>query len=226
MAIRLNQHSPQSVIPSTVNQVSRPRTSGSGKELRRPLRKNPASGIFFVLCCLDRFCDSVQSDERDEPPCPSSGQSANNRDGCSRPKTLLRSAAFRGQHNRVCILPFSAIGGFTDIHPASIGVGGKKGTRHSPTVINSAYSSLQFGDGGATSLEEQAKGPIENPLEMATAHAVVVKRLPADPKDVALVKPAWGTEDILAFLDSLTAPLPDNLRPPAGLTTKQTAQNG
>jgi hypothetical protein len=33
-------------------------------------------------------------------------------------------------------------------------------------------------------------------------------------------------EDILAFLDSLTAPLPDNLRPPAGLTTKQTAQNG
>jgi cytochrome c peroxidase len=126
----------------------------------------------------------------------------------------------------VCILPFSAIGGFTDIHPASIGVGGKKGTRHSPTVINSAYSSLQFGDGGATSLEEQAKGPIENPVEMATAQAVVVKRLPADPKDVALVKPAWGTEDILAFLDSLTAPLPDNLRPPAGLTTKQTAQNG
>ena len=33
-------------------------------------------------------------------------------------------------------------------------------------------------------------------------------------------------EDILAFLDSLTAPLLDNLRPPAGLTTKQTAQNG
>jgi cytochrome c peroxidase len=33
-------------------------------------------------------------------------------------------------------------------------------------------------------------------------------------------------EDILAFLDSLTAPVPDNLRPPAGLTTKQTAQNG
>jgi hypothetical protein len=33
-------------------------------------------------------------------------------------------------------------------------------------------------------------------------------------------------EDILAFLDSLTAPLPDSLGPPAGLTTKQTAQNG
>jgi di-heme cytochrome c peroxidase len=88
----------------------------------------------------------------------------------------------------VCILPSSAIG-FTDIHPASIGVGGKKRTRHSPTVINSAYSSLQFWDGRAPSLEEQAKRPIENPVEMATTHAVVVKRL-------ALFKQAWGTEDI------------------------------
>ena len=131
-----------------------------------------------------------------------------------------------GDNTIACASCHSLQSGFTDIHPASIGVGGKKGTRHSPTVINSAYSSLQFGAGGATSLEEQAKGPIENPVEMATAHAVVVKRLPADPKDVALVKPAWGTEDILAFLDSWAAPLPDNPRPPAELTTKQTAQNG
>src|SRR5580700_8562188 len=136
MAIRLNQHSPQSVIPSTVNQVSRPRTSGSGKELRRPLRKNPPSGIFFVLCCLDRFCDSVQSDERDEPPCPSSGQSANNRDGCSRPKTLLRSAAFRGQHNRVCILPFSAIGVLPTFTPPRLASEAKKvrGTRRPSSI--------------------------------------------------------------------------------------------
>jgi len=86
------------------------------------------------------------------------------------------------------ILPSSAIG-FTDIHSASIGVGDKKRTRHSPTVINSAYSSLQFWDGRAPSLEEQAKRPIENPVEKATTHAVVVKRL-------TLFKQACGTEDI------------------------------
>ena len=86
------------------------------------------------------------------------------------------------------ILPSSAIG-FTDIHSASIGVGDKKRTRHSPTVINSAYSSLQFWDGRAPSLEEQAKRPIENLVERATTHAVVVKGL-------ALFKQAWGTEDI------------------------------
>lgn len=86
--------------------------------------------------------------------------------------------------------------GFTDTHPASIGVGGKKGTRHSPTVINSAYNSAQFWDGRAPSLEEQAKGPIANPVEMASTHADVVKRLQADPKYVARFMEAWGTEGI------------------------------
>src|SRR5450755_5171663 len=47
---------------------------------------------------------------------------------------------------------------FSDEHRVSIGVGKKTGTRHSPTVINSAYNSLQFWDGRAASLEEQAKG--------------------------------------------------------------------
>lgn len=82
--------------------------------------------------------------------------------------------------------------GFTDTHPVSLGVGRKQGTRHSPTVINSAYNTLQFWDGRAPSLEEQAKGPIANPVEMATTHADVVKRLQADPKYVALFQQAWG----------------------------------
>ncbi len=86
--------------------------------------------------------------------------------------------------------------GFTDVHPASLGVGGKKGSRHSPTVINSAYNSAQFWDGRAPSLEEQAKGPIANPVEMAMTHADVVKRLQADPKYVARFQEAWGTEQI------------------------------
>lgn len=86
--------------------------------------------------------------------------------------------------------------GFTDTRPVSVGVGGRKGTRHSPTVINSAYSTLQFWDGRAPSLEEQAKGPIANPVEMASTHADVVKRLQADSNYVTLFKQAWGTDQI------------------------------
>lgn len=86
--------------------------------------------------------------------------------------------------------------GFTDRNSFSIGVGGKKGARHSPTVINSAYNEVQFWDGRAPSLEEQAKGPIANPVEMATTHDAAVARLQADPKYVALFKEAWGTDKI------------------------------
>ncbi len=86
--------------------------------------------------------------------------------------------------------------GFTDKHSVSTGVGGKQGTRHSPTVINSAYNPVQFWDGRAPSLEEQAKGPIANPVEMASTRADVVKRLQANPKYVALFQQAWGTDQI------------------------------
>ena len=55
---------------------------------------------------------------------------------------------------------------FTDGAAVSVGIKGQKGARSAPTVINRAYSDLQFWDGRAESLEEQAKGPIANPLEM------------------------------------------------------------
>ena len=95
-----------------------------------------------------------------------------------------------------CASCHSPTAGFTDRNSPSIGVGGKKGTRHSPTVINSAYNDLQFWDGRAPSLEEQANGPIANPVEMATTHDAVVAHLQADPKYVALFKQAWGTDHI------------------------------
>src|SRR5664279_2765437 len=85
---------------------------------------------------------------------------------------------------------------FSDEHRVSIGVGKKKGTRHSPTVINSAYNSLQFWDGRAVSLEEQAKGPMENPVEMAHTLDGVVKRVQADPKYKEMFYKAWGTDQI------------------------------
>lgn len=56
--------------------------------------------------------------------------------------------------------------GGEDNRPASMGVHGQTGGRTSPTVWNAAFSSVQFWDGRAVSLEEQAKGPVANPVEM------------------------------------------------------------
>ena len=58
---------------------------------------------------------------------------------------------------------------FTDNKSLSEGILGQLGTRHAPTVINSAYQKYYFWDGRASTLEEQCKGPIGNPKEMTLA---------------------------------------------------------
>src|SRR5205085_2270748 len=71
--------------------------------------------------------------------------------------------------------------GFSDGKPVSNGVQNKTGTRNSPTVFNSAYFEMQFWDGRAPSLEIQAEGPVQNPVEMAHTLKGVEDRLNADP---------------------------------------------
>ena len=58
--------------------------------------------------------------------------------------------------------------------PTSEGIGHQKGGRNSPTVINAAYATSQFWDGRAKTLEEQATGPVENPIEMGHNMEAVV----------------------------------------------------
>lgn len=85
---------------------------------------------------------------------------------------------------------------FTDGQPFSSGVGGNKGGRSAPTVINRAFAATQFWDGRAPSLEEQAKGPMVNSIEMANPdHAAVVTRLRALPGYRERFKKAFGTEE-------------------------------
>lgn len=51
----------------------------------------------------------------------------------------------------------------------SIGHKWQRGGRNAPTVLNSGFWSSQFWDGRAPQLEDQAKGPPLNPVEMASA---------------------------------------------------------
>jgi cytochrome c peroxidase len=67
--------------------------------------------------------------------------------------------------------------GFADSRQFSIGAFGTAGGRQAPTVYNTAFSPFQFWDGRALSLEEQAIGPIHNPVEMAETHEVVVPKI-------------------------------------------------
>ncbi len=51
--------------------------------------------------------------------------------------------------------------------PTSTGHRDQRGGRNAPTVYNAALHIAQFWDGRAADVEEQAKGPILNPIEMA-----------------------------------------------------------
>jgi len=67
--------------------------------------------------------------------------------------------------------------GWSDARSTSQGVGGQVGGRNAPTVINAAFHRFHFWDGRAASLEEQALGPIANPIEMNLPIDEAVKRL-------------------------------------------------
>ena len=74
-----------------------------------------------------------------------------------------------------------------DNEATSTGHMGRKGTRNSPTVYNAALHATQFWDGRAPNVEEQAKGPMMNPGEMAMPNeARIVRTLRSIPRYVDL----------------------------------------
>lgn len=84
---------------------------------------------------------------------------------------------------------------FTDGKKVSEGVKGQKGARNAPTVLNAMFYEEQFWDGRAKTLEEQAKQPIINPIEMGMPdHDAVVKKLKGIPEYVDAFKKVFGGE--------------------------------
>ena len=77
-----------------------------------------------------------------------------------------------------------------------IGVEGQQGNRNSPTAYNRILSGAQFWDGRAESLEEQAKGPIANPIEMSNTHEACLECLKG--------MPGYVKQFDLVFEDGLT----------------------
>ncbi len=88
--------------------------------------------------------------------------------------------------------------------PVSTGHNGQKGTRNAPTVYNAAGQNAQFWDGRAPDVEQQAKGPILNPIEMAMpSDRAVVERLRAIPGYVTAFAKAFPSEKEPLTYDNL-----------------------
>ena len=82
-----------------------------------------------------------------------------------------------------------------DNEPTSPGHEGKRGGRNSPTTMNAALHIAQFWDGRASDVEEQALGPILNPVEMGMPNkGAVVQKIKAIDEYQALFAEAFSEE--------------------------------
>ena len=85
--------------------------------------------------------------------------------------------------------------GFTDQRAVSEGIGDQLGRRNAPTTLNALFFQTQFLDGRAPSLEEQAKLPILNPIEMGMPDPeAAVAAIGDDPDYQRLFREAYGRD--------------------------------
>lgn len=84
----------------------------------------------------------------------------------------------------------------TDNRATSAGIAGQLGGRSAPTVFNAAFLSAQFWDGRAATLEDQAKGPLTNPIEMGMPnHDAVIARVKQIEGYQSQFEKAFGSKD-------------------------------
>ncbi len=105
--------------------------------------------------------------------------------------------------------------GGVDNLTSSLGHKWNIGPINSPTVLNARYNLAQFWDGRAKDLKDQAKGPIANPGEMGSTHAVAVSVLETIPQYKGWFKTVYHSDlitidhvqdAIAAFEETLVTP--------------------
>ncbi|MBU1236965.1 MAG: c-type cytochrome [Gammaproteobacteria bacterium] len=87
-----------------------------------------------------------------------------------------------------------------DSRRTSMGIRGQIGGRNAPTVWNAAFQAVLFWDGRAASLEDQAKGPPLNPIEMGMPSGeAVAQRVRDNPAYEPLFEDAFGMGTSITF---------------------------
>ena len=128
---------------------------------------------------------------------------------------LFNDTLLSGDNTLSCASCHNLIKGGTDQAKVATGIRGQQGPINSPTVYNARYNFVQFWDGRAKDLQEQAAGPVANPGEMGAQWDEVVEKL----KQVESYKTAFAevyadqgltkttvTDAIAGFEQSLVTP--------------------
>ncbi|MCR4317593.1 MAG: cytochrome-c peroxidase [Planctomycetes bacterium] len=86
--------------------------------------------------------------------------------------------------------------GGDDDRRTSVGIEEAVGPINAPTVLNSSFNFVQFWDGRAANLKEQALGPVTNPKEMGANWEDVIAKLGADQSYVDAFAKVYGENSI------------------------------
>ena len=134
-------------------------------------------------------------------------------------KALLGKSLFfekkLSKNNSVsCASCHDILHGGDDNMKSSVGINGQKGALNAPTVLNSKYNFVQFWDGRAKDLKEQASGPIHNPMEMGSNINEVVQKLKQNKSYVKkfdgvykdIIRPKYILDAIVEFEKALITP--------------------
>ena len=111
-------------------------------------------------------------------------------------KMLYFDKRLSKDHDISCATCHDPATAWTEHTPNSKGIHGQHGDRNAPTVINAAYMPVQFWDGRAASLEEQALGPIQNPIEMGNTMQACLDALSKIPEYQKRFKAVFGSDKI------------------------------
>ncbi|MBL1280699.1 MAG: cytochrome-c peroxidase [Fluviicola sp.] len=170
------------------------------------------AGLFFTNCKKDPLIEDVSSGSSGPTPYnlitpngfPFMNIPADNPltvEGVSLGRRLFYDPILSGDNTQSCASCHTQAFSFSDNgNQFSTGIDGFLGGRNSPAIINAGWSSSLFWDGRAASLEEQALGPVPNPIEMHLTWTDAMVKLNAHPDYPTLFSKAFGTISIDSIL--------------------------
>lgn len=111
-------------------------------------------------------------------------------------RTLFHDTRLSGDNTVSCATCHSMSHGGAEPRVTSTGIRGQVGPINSPTVLNAVFNFVQFWDGRAADLLEQAAGPVTNPIEMGAEWPSLLERLRADREYVQTFGAIYGESGI------------------------------
>jgi len=127
------------------------------------------------------------------PPMPVSKDNPQNAEKIELGRSLFFDGRLSADGKISCVTCHDPKQGWAGHDATDTGINGRVGDRNSGTVVNSGYMTFQFWDGRARSLEEQALGPIQNPVEMGETLPNVLRKLDAVPGYRTQFQAVFGT---------------------------------